>query len=117
MFTPVCWILIVCLQSKRDNLDFIYLNMCICKYAHCPRTLPTHIAHCSCRHTQTTRPYCQQLECHPLHAAVLCICGLKCLVRDYFPLVARCIVHACASHSYIMSSAQIIDPKSQWWSG
>ncbi len=37
--------------------------------------------------------------------------------RDYFQLVARCIVHTCARYSYTMSWAYIIGPKSQWWSG
>ncbi len=35
---------------------------------------------------------------------------------DYFRLVARCVVHACACRSYTMSSAHIIGPKSQQWS-
>ncbi len=37
--------------------------------------------------------------------------------RDYFRLVARCIVHACARRSYTINSAHIICPKSQWWNG
>ncbi len=34
-------------------------------------------------------------------------------LQDYFRLVARCIVHACARCSYTMSSAHIIGPKLQ----
>ncbi len=33
--------------------------------------------------------------------------------RDYFHLVARCVVQACAWRSYTMSSAHIIQPKLQ----
>ncbi len=37
--------------------------------------------------------------------------------RDYFWLVARCIVHTCARWSYTMSWAHIIGPQSHKWSG
>ncbi len=37
--------------------------------------------------------------------------------QDYFRLIARCIIHACARPSYTMSSARIIGPKWQGVSG
>ncbi len=54
---------------------------------------------------------------HTLHAAILCLWGWKFRFWDYFQLVARCIVQACAGRSYTMSSAHIIVPKWQQWSG
>ncbi len=53
-----------------------------------------------------------------LHTAILCLwggCNLHFL--NYFRFIARCIVHACARCSYPMSSAHIIRPKWQQWSG
>ncbi len=40
--------------------------------------------------------------------------GLDFRFWDYFQLIAKCIAHACAWHSDIMSSINIIWPKSQW---
>ncbi len=39
--------------------------------------------------------------------------GLDFLFRDYFRLVTRCIVHACAWSNHTMSPAHIIGPKRQ----
>ncbi len=53
----------------------------------------------------------------PLHAAILFLWDWNFQFMDYFQLVARCIVHACARRSrYTMRSAHIIGPKWQWWS-
>ncbi len=50
-----------------------------------------------------------------IHSALLFFAsgGLDFRFQYCFWLVARCIVHACSWHSYIMSSAHIIQPKSQ----
>ncbi len=58
--------------------------------------------------------YCQQLECHPLHAVILCLWGLGCLVLGLLSVGCKMyIVHACAWRSYTMSTAHIIWPKLQ----
>ncbi len=69
-------------------------------------------------HPAITCPIIPQLECpHECHSLPRGGVGAgNFQFWHYFRLVARCIVHACARHSYTMSSAHIIGPKWQWWS-
>ncbi len=62
-------------------------------------------------------PYCQQLECPHSSLPFFASGGWNFLFWDYFRLVTRYIVHTCARCSYTMSSAHIIGPKWQRWSG
>ncbi len=58
-----------------------------------------------------------QLECSHSNLPFFASRGWNFQFRDYFWLVVRCIVHACARHSYTMSSPHIIGSKWQRWSG
>ncbi len=63
------------------------------------------------RHIDMCITYCQHVEFLTLHLPFFASEGWNFRFRDYFWLVARCTVHACARYSYTLSSAHIKGPK------
>ncbi len=98
---------------RRNSINFLYNAGYMTLW--CLEVVP--VVYTRVFYVHSLQLYRQQLECP--HSTLPFFASVSWIFRflDYFQLVARCIVHTCARRSYIMSSAHIIGPKWQCYSG
>ncbi len=89
-----------------DNLWVMLLLMCEKEHNGVP-------GYCKKDLFISSQTYCQQLECSHSTLPFFASGVLDFRFQDYFWLVARCIAHAWAWHTYPMSWAHIIESKWQ----